>query len=99
LHIIDGTEPDWTERYKAIRHEMDSYGGGLVDKPEIVVINKIDSVDDDVAQEQLKKLNAYFKRKTVMHKPSSILQISAAGMTGIKELITDIERMFTGIEK
>ena len=24
LHVIDGTEPDWAARYKAIRHEMDS---------------------------------------------------------------------------
>ena len=33
LHVIDGTEPDWAARYAAIRHEMDSYGGGLLGKP------------------------------------------------------------------
>ena len=47
LHLIDGTEPDWAARYAAIRHEMDSYGGGLVNKPEMVVINKIDAIGDD----------------------------------------------------
>jgi GTP-binding protein len=53
LHIIDGTEEDWGARYAAIRHEMDSYGGGLLFKPEMVVINKIDAIDKDVLEERM----------------------------------------------
>lgn len=98
LHVIDGTESDWTERYKAIRFEMDSYGGGLVDKPEIVVINKIDSVSEVELKERTKKFNAYLNRKTVKHKPLNINYISAAGMIGIKELIATIEKKFTEME-
>ncbi len=98
LHIIDGTEPDWVERYKAIRHEMDSYGGGLTTKPEIVVINKIDAVEPDDLKERMKKLESYFKKKNIKHKPLNIQQISAAGMINIKELTGEIERKFTEIE-
>ncbi|MCL1892470.1 MAG: GTPase ObgE [Alphaproteobacteria bacterium] len=86
LHIIDGTEEDWSARYKAIRHEMESYGAGLSDKPEIIVINKMDAVEPEIWKERMKK----FKRG----KKSQIVEISAAGRIGIQELIGTIEREF-----
>ncbi len=95
LHVIDGMEADWVARYKAIRHEMDSYGGGLTTKPEIIVINKIDAISDEDMKDRMKKLESYFKRKTIIHHPSSIIPISAAGMLNIKELIATIEKKFT----
>jgi GTP-binding protein len=90
LHIIDGTEPDWATRYRSIRHEMDSYGGGLLDKPEIVVINKIDAIADEDAAARL----AEFKKSFGRGKKPEIITISAAGMTGMKELISAIEKKF-----
>ena len=95
LHVIDGTEPDWAARYAAIRHEMDSYGGGLVGKPEMVVINKIDAISPDELAEKL----AAFKKSLGRKKKPQILQISAAGRIGIDELIAEIEKMFLGVEK
>ena len=86
LHVIDGTEEDWNDRYKAIRHEMESYGGGLTNKPEIIVINKMDAVEPDDWADRMKK----FKRG----KKSEILSISAAGRLGITELISMVEKKF-----
>lgn len=86
LHIIDGTEEDWNARYKAIRYEMESYGEGLIDKPEIIVINKMDAVEPDEWAERMKK----FKRG----KKSEILAVSAAGRLGINELISAVEKSF-----
>ncbi|MBR4507049.1 MAG: GTPase ObgE [Alphaproteobacteria bacterium] len=88
LHIIDGTEEDWVDRYKAIRFEMDSYGGGLVNKPEIVVINKIDAIDTDTLDERMSVFKKSFGRK----KKPEILTISAAGRQGIDTLISQIEK-------
>lgn len=88
LHVIDGTEPDWAARYNAIRHEMDSYGGGLVNKPEMVVINKIDAISDDELNERMAAFKKSFGRK----KRPEILTISAAGRIGIEELISKIEK-------
>lgn len=88
LHIIDGTEEDWAARYAAIRHEMDSYGGGLVNKPEMVVINKIDAIDDDTLTERMAAFKKSFGRK----KRPEILTISAAGRQGIDTLISQIEK-------
>lgn len=93
LHVIDGTEPDWAVRYAAIRHEMDSYGGDLTDKPEMVVINKIDAIDEDALTEKMQAFKKSFGRK----KKPEILTISAAGRVGITELVAAIEKKFLGI--
>lgn len=94
LHVIDGTEPDWASRYTAIRHEMDSYGGGLVGKPEIVVINKIDAIDADTFKERMVAFKKSFGRK----KRPEITAISAAGRVGVSELISIIEKRFLEVE-
>ncbi|MCQ2580913.1 MAG: GTPase ObgE [Alphaproteobacteria bacterium] len=94
LHIVDGTEFDWAGRYAAIRHEMDSYGGGLVNKPELVVINKIDSVSDEELAERMVAFKKSFGRK----KKPEILTISAAGHIGIDALIAVIEKKMMEIE-
>lgn len=94
LHIVDGTESDWAGRYAAIRHEMDSYGGGLVNKPELVVINKIDSVSDEELAERMVAFKKSFGRK----KKPEILTISAAGHIGIDALIAVIEKKMMEIE-
>ncbi len=93
LHIIDGTEIDWAARYAAIRHEMDSYGGGLLSKPEMVVINKIDAIDDAEFAERM----AAFKKSFGRRKRPEILAISAAGRLGIDDLIAAIEKKMTGL--
>jgi GTP-binding protein len=90
LHVIDGTESDWAARYKAIRHEMDSYGGDLTDKPEMVVINKIDAIDADELSEKMMAFKKSFGRK----KKPEIITISAAGRLGITDLVSAIEKKF-----
>ena len=95
LHIIDGTELDWFARYSAIRHEMDSYGGNLTSKPEIVVINKMDAIDSDEMNARMSEFKRGFGRK----KKPEIITISAAGMLGIGGLISAIEKKFLDIEK
>src|SRR5258707_7131201 len=44
LHLIDGTEREVARAYKTIRAEIEAYGHGLSDKPEIVALNKIDAI-------------------------------------------------------
>jgi len=94
LHLIDGTEPDWAARYAAIRFEMDSYGGGLVNKPEVVVINKIDAIGDDELNERMTAFKKSFGRK----KKPEILTISAAGRQGIDTLISKIEKKMVDLD-
>ncbi|WP_417514600.1 GTPase ObgE [Minwuia sp.] len=45
IHLVDGTAEDPSEAYRTVRDELDAYGGELVEKPEIVVLNKSDAID------------------------------------------------------
>ena len=49
LHLIDGTESEIAKTYKTIRAELEAYGHGLADKPEIVALNKIDAIPESGA--------------------------------------------------
>src|SRR5437764_1422476 len=40
LHLVDGTGEDAGEAYRTVRRELEAYGQGLTDKPEIVALNK-----------------------------------------------------------
>ena len=57
LHLIDATQDDLPEVYATIRNELEEYGGGLVDKPEIIAINKCDAIGPELAEDQAKTLS------------------------------------------
>ena len=56
VHLIDGTQEDVKTAYKTIRGELAAYAEELAEKPEIVVLNKIDAIDADEIKEKVKIL-------------------------------------------
>ncbi len=53
LHLIDGTLDDVAGAYQTVRREVEAYGGGLAEKPELVALNKSDALsDEDKAEKQ-----------------------------------------------
>ena len=56
LHLIDGSQADPAGAYRLIRNELVEYGGGLADKPEIVVLNKLDAMTPQAKISRLKAL-------------------------------------------
>ncbi len=56
VHLIDGTQEDVKTAYKTIRGELAAYAEELAEKPEIVVLNKIDAIDPDAVKEKVKVL-------------------------------------------
>jgi GTPase len=46
VHVIDATEGDPVERFRAIDHELAEYGAGLAERPQIVALNKVDATPD-----------------------------------------------------
>lgn len=61
VHLIDGTEEDVKTAYKTIRGELSAYDEGLAEKPEIVVLNKIDSIEPDAVKDKVKVLKRLSK--------------------------------------
>ena len=73
LHVIDATEPV-EERFAAIDRELHGYGAGLAERPQIVVLNKIDLLAEDPRFE--------LEDDRVL----AVLMVSAASGAGVEEL-------------
>jgi len=52
LHLVDGTQDDPGAAWRTIRHEIEAYGHGLEEKPEIVALNKADALGPDLGAYQ-----------------------------------------------
>jgi GTP-binding protein len=88
VHIIDisdNVQHDSTNSYDIIRNELRDYNAGLEEKNEILVLNKIDIVDD---RKRLVDLERIFKKRKL-----NPLFISAETGEGVKELISHIGKM------
>ena len=75
LHLIDATGDDPVKAWRTVRRELDNYGAGLVDKPEVIGLNKIDALDPAAVKTMVAKL----KRAT----KCEIMPMSAAAGTGL----------------
>lgn len=82
LHLVDGTAEDVAEAYRTVRRELEAYGGGLADKPEIVALNKIDSLDDDEVAAKRAALSAAAGRTAL-----AISGVSGSGVRGALGLL------------
>ena len=76
LHLVDATGEHAGQVYKTIRHELEAYGAGLTEKPEIVALSKIDAVDAATLKTQMARLKRAAKRT-----PLTLSAVSGAGMT------------------
>ncbi|RYE06991.1 MAG: GTPase ObgE [Hyphomicrobiales bacterium] len=72
IHLIDGTQDDVKAAYKIIRGELAAYDEQLAEKPEILVLNKIDALSDDDIKEKVKVLKRVSKAEVM----------TASGVTG-----------------
>lgn len=84
-HMIDINEPDITHSYKTIRQELKKYSKILSIKPEIIVINKIDTISQDELSTKLKEISNQLPKET-------IIPISGVTGQGIDEFLKTISK-------
>ncbi len=75
LHLVEATSEHAGKAYKTIRKELEAYGNGLAEKPEIVALSKVDAVDAETLKDQTAKLKRAAKRA-----PLLLSAVSRAGM-------------------
>ncbi len=56
LHLVDAAGEDPIEAYRVVRGELDAYGAGLEDKPEVLALSRADLVDPKAMTKLAKKL-------------------------------------------
>ena len=83
LHLIDGAAGHVVDAWRTIRTELEAYGGGLSEKPEIIVLNKIDAMSP-------RELSA---RKSALAKASGakIMTICAVTGEGVREVLRALQ--------
>jgi GTP-binding protein len=79
LHLVDGTAEDVAGAYRVVRHELEAYGEGLADKPEIVALSKCDAMTEDEIKTQIKALKKVAKRTPLV--------LSSQSGQGVKEVL------------
>jgi GTP-binding protein len=87
LHLIDGTCEDAGEAYKTVRSELESYGGDLTDKPEIVALNKSDAMTPGQIKQQTARLKRAAKRTPLV--------LSAAAGEGVTQALRALLKIIT----
>jgi GTP-binding protein len=85
LHLVDGTGDHAGNAYKTVRSELEIYGEGLAEKPEIVALNKADAL----SPEQLKEQAGRLKRAA----GKAPLIVSGATGEGVPELLRALVRI------
>ncbi|UYO49217.1 GTPase ObgE [Rhodopseudomonas palustris] len=66
LHLIDATCEHAGKAYKTVRGELEAYAETLVDKVEIVALNKIDAVEPDELKKQKDRLKRAAKKTPLL---------------------------------
>ncbi len=79
LHLIDGTGEDAGAAYKTVRAELEFYGHGLTDKPEIVALSKADALTPEAIKTQTAKLKKAAKKTPLL--------LSSASGQGVTEVL------------
>src|SRR3954470_18542395 len=88
LHLIDGTGDAVAKTYKTIRKELEAYGHGLADKPEILALNKVDAIPE----KELAKKKAALE-KASGHEVHVISGVTGAGInTVLRAMAREITR-------
>lgn len=58
LHLVDATGDDPVDAWKTVSKELEKYGGGLAEKPQILALNKADLLDDELMADIAEQLRA-----------------------------------------
>jgi GTP-binding protein len=95
LHLVDGTGEDVAAAYTTVRGELEAYGHGLTDKPEIVALSKADALTPEAIKAQVAKLKKACKQTPLV--------LSSASRHGVPEalraLLKVIDQASAGVDE
>jgi len=84
LHLVSAREDNPGKVYKTVRAELQAYGGGLDEKPEVVALSQVDTLDGA----ERKKKAASLKRAAGVEP----IMLSAATREGVEDVLRALMR-------
>ena len=82
IHVVDGGADDPLDDLKVVEQELEAYGHGLVDRQRLLVVNKLELLDDSARDELVASLEQVSGRKPLL--------ISAVMAQGLQELLNQV---------
>ncbi|MEN5300058.1 GTPase ObgE [Brucella sp. TWI559] len=88
LHLVSAQEDDVAKAYQVIRGELEAYEHGLAEKPEIVALSQIDTLDPDARKQKVKAL-----KKACGRDPLLLSAVSHEGLNdALRQLAAVIDK-------
>ncbi|KAB2683130.1 MAG: GTPase ObgE [Brucella sp.] len=88
LHLVSAQEEDVAKAYQVIRGELEAYEHGLADKPEIVALSQIDTLDPEARKAKVKAL-----KKACGRDPLLLSAVSHEGLNdALRQLASVIDQ-------
>lgn len=84
LHLVSAQEEDVAKAYKTVRKELEAYGKGIAEKPEIVALSQTDILDEETLNEKMQALEEAAGRK--------VEKISSIAGFGMKEMLRNLRK-------
>jgi GTP-binding protein len=78
LHLVDATGEHAGRDYETVRRELEAYGNGLAEKPELVALSKADAIDPATLKEQAARL-----KRAAKVTPYVLSSASGQGVEGV----------------
>lgn len=78
LHLVSAQEESPAKAYKTVRGELEAYGHGLAEKPEIVALSQADTLDADQRKKKLASL-----KRAAGKTPFLLSAVSGEGVEGV----------------
>lgn len=89
VHLVGGDSPDPLGDFEAINQELDLFNPGLLEKPQLVALTKMDLPD---AQDQWSEFAA-----NIADKGYPVMNISAVAQQNIQELLYQVQGMLDAL--
>jgi GTP-binding protein len=89
FHLVDATEEDVVANWRAIRRELERYGHGIAEKPELIGLNKIDALPDELVARKRARLKRAANRE--------VMALSGASGRGVPEAMARLREMIGAV--
>lgn len=92
LHLIDVYNDDAGKAYADIRKELEKYSTDLAARPELVVLTKIEGVDEDIVKMQMAAI-------LEQNPDAKVMAMSSSAHQGTQEVLRELRLMIEAAQK
>jgi GTP-binding protein len=99
MHLVDGTTDDAGKAYGMVRAELQAYGHGLSEKPELVALSKSDALSPEQLRIQTSRLRKAMRSAADArdkHEQATVLVLSSATGAGVPEVLRAMIKAIDG---